>query len=283
MKRRAFHTLTILLLFSITINSYSQIENIELAKGIEADRFYLGLLSYSSVSTNNLEHDGRLSLQGGTRFHFSVIPGFVSFRSFGVFRITDNEKVKTFTNFESIITPHEKLAIHLGVMATPTTELRPNPTTWQSQVETKAESGLPGGRPGIKVKYALTKKLNISYGVHNQRSVAAQHLKFAYDNFSIATFSRKGKVSFAAKWVKDYCKVIVSIQGSEIVYSTILPAAFGLLMQTDVVYSTKAKKTTFTSYALRKYFESEKYLKGFFSIGYNATSNQFEGGFFLHI
>ena len=76
---------------------------------------------------------------------------------------------------------------------------------------------------------------------------------------------------------------MVSVQGAEITYSTILPAVFGLFMQTDMVYNRDTNDTTFSNYALRKYFESQKKLSGFFSIGYNPSLNRFEGGFFMHI
>lgn len=283
MKSNASYWITLVLLFSMVAQGHSQIGNIKLTEEVEVDKFYLGLLSYSNVATSDLQQSGSLSFQGGGRFKLKLVPNLLTIRSFGVLKLTNGDKVSAFTNFETIITPHKRLAIHMGVMATPTTELRPNPVTWQSQVETKAESTLPGGRPGIKVHYQLTDNLKVTYGLHNQQKVATNHLKVAYKNFSMAAFSRNGKATVAAKWVKDYCQIMVSTSGSEITYSTILPAAFGLLMQTDMVYNTQTNETTFSNYALRKYFESEKNFSGFFSIGYNPANNLFQGGFFIHI
>ena len=283
MKRKAAYVITLALLLLMGERAYSQIGPIKLTEEVEIDKFYLGLLSYANLSTVDFQQSGNLSFRAGGRFKMTLVPKLVAIRSFGVLNLTNQDKVSAFTNFETIITPHRKLALHIGVMATPATELRPNPTTWQSQVETTAESSLPGGRPGVKIHYKLSDNLKLSYGLHSQNKVATNHLKLAYKKFSLAAFSRNGKVTGAAKWTKDYCQVMITAQGSEITYSTILPAAFGLLMQTDMVYNTQTNETTFSNYALRKYFESEKKLSGFFSIGYNPSADQIQGGFFIHI
>lgn len=184
-------TLFFNLLF-IAINCNAQITDIELSDNLKMDRVYLGIVSKTGVKTINFEMDNNASLQSGLMLTYSLSQN-IKLRTYGVLKIQSRELTQGFTSYEIIYDISKDISWHFGTVSTPTTELRPNPTTWESQSENNAQSKIIGGRTGTKINFRLTQNLKISYGLFNHTGNWASHLKFNYNFISIAGFIEKNK------------------------------------------------------------------------------------------
>lgn len=263
--------------------AWSQIEDIAVSEEVTIDRLYIGFLAETGINTKTLNQSRNLTLQSGARINLSIIPGVLKVRSFGVLREIGNDNPRPFTNFESIITPGKRLAIHLGVMATPTTELRPNPSTWQSQVETNAERTIPGGKPGFKVNYRLSKALKIGLGVYEQDGASAYHLKLGYEKLAISGFIRNDQLFVAARRVDEKTEFVATLDENHLAFSAIVHALDILSFYADLEVDTGAIDRVVSKLGIRKYYQGQHALRGFFSLSYDRVFHRVEGGYFIHI
>ncbi|WP_420386356.1 hypothetical protein [Roseivirga sp.] len=283
MRRQTFLSIICLIGFLNAVECRGQIQNIPVNEDVTIDRLYFGLLSEALVQTKDLKQSGHLTVQAGTRVKWSLIPDRLVIRSFGVFQLVGGQEVKSFTNFESILSPGKRWNIHVGVMATPTTELRPNPSTWQSQVETHAESTILGGRPGVKVRYTFMNHLELVSGVHIQNEEPAYHLKLAYKALTLSGFISANDSFLAMKWKDGLSDIVVTYDNDSVAFSGFLNVFDSVSFYTDLVYAVEGDKKISGTWGMRKYVLSEGLVEGFFSLSYNQLRKQFQAGFFLHI
>ena len=280
---RGIHVLTLLACMLSATPGRAQIENLPISEEVTLDKVYLGLLTSTQMDLKEWDHAGGLSLQAGTRIRLVLIPRRLHARSFGVLKIGDDGTIQRFTNFEGILTPANKLTVHVGVMATPTTELRPNPSTWQSQVETHAESTLPGGRPGARIKYALSKHLGFAYGIHHQQDRLTHHLQWKMKHLKVSGYWNKEDALIAAKWSRERTEIVSSYRKESVALSAVLPVFGHYGIYADVAWDASSRERLFSTWGLRRYFSGNYALSGFFFLNYNHQENYAEGGFFLHI
>ncbi len=264
-------------------SGWSQIENIAVSEEVTIDRLYVGLLAETHFETKTLNQSRYLTFQSGARINLLIIPGVLSVRSFGILREVGDEKPKPFTNFESIIASGKRVTIHLGVMATPTTELRPNPSTWQSQVETNAERTIPGGKPGIKVNYLFSNALKVGAGIHQQDGQPAYHLKLGYEKLSLSGFMRDDELFVAARRVDENTEFVASFDERYLAFSAIIHAFDGLSFYTDLEVDTRPIERVVRKLGIRRYYQGQHALRGFFSLSYDRVFHRVEGGFFIHL
>lgn len=272
-------------LLFISINSNSQITDIELSDDLKLDRVYLGLVSKTDVNTIGFQSHNYVSLQSGLMLTY-VLSKKLKLNSFGVLKLQSNEQTKGFTAYEVIYDIFENVSWHLGVMSTPTTELRPNPTTWESQTETNAQSKIIGGRTGTKFNFRLSPNLKITYGLFNHNGIWANHLKFNYKFIKIGGYREKNKTFFVLDInTKRINSVITFEPNYQFSKSIFINFNRGLSLLLESEYSIIKEKINYGNIGLRKYFlSSNKRLKGFLSIGYNPIgNNQVTGSFAIHI
>jgi hypothetical protein len=263
----------------------AQLTKIDIADNFTLDRVYLGLNTWTGIKIDELSNSNFVSLQTGIMISHKLRPT-LRLRSFGAIRFENNAEISGFSAYEIIFTPHKKLAIHLGAMTTPTTELRPNPTTWQSQAETNAQSKIIGGRTGIKLRYNLDSKSAISYGVFNHSGVLAHHVKFKYDKVSIAGYIESNFFFAAAEYQsKKINTTITYLYNKELSASLFYNFSNQYSFLLDSEYNFLSKKMIKTNIGLRKYYASKKLpIRGFFVLSYDPVfDNIFQGGFMIHI
>lgn len=272
-------------LLFIAINCNAQITDIELTDNLKIDRVYLGLVSNTGVKTTNFEMDNNASLQSGLMLTYSLSQK-IRLRAFGVLKFQSSELTQGFTSYEIIYDIFENISWHFGTVSTPTTELRPNPTTWESQSETNAQSKIIGGRTGTKINFRLTPNLKISYGLFNHNGIWANHLKFNYKFIKIAGFIEKNKTFLVLDIETKRIGSTITFEPNHQLSKSIFVNfnnGFSLLLESE--YSIIKEKVSYANIGLRKYFiSSNKTLKGYFSIGYSPIeSNQITGSFAIHI
>jgi len=272
-------------LLFISINCIAQITDIKLSDNVKLDRVYLGLVSNTSVNTTDFERENNVSLQAGLMLTYSLNKR-LKLRSFGVIKFENDEQAQAFTSYEVIYDISDNINWHFGAVSTPTTELRPNPTTWESQTETNAQSKIIGGRIGTKVNFELSPNLKISYGFFNHNGIWANHLKLNYKFIKIAGFIEKNTtflvLDINTKRINSTITFEPNYQFSKSIFIN-FNRGFSLLLESE--YSMIKEKINYGNIGLRKYFlSSNKRLKGFLSIGYDAIgTNQVTGSFAIHI
>jgi len=267
-----------------SLNCNSQITNLKLTDSLKIDRVYLGLMSNTSVNTTNLQVENYVSLQSGLMLTYSLSKR-LKLRSFGVVKFESDKQTGSFTSHEVIYDIFKNVDWHFGVMSTPTTELRPNPTTWESQTETNAQSKIIGGRLGTKINFKLSPEFKISYGFFNHNGAWANHLKLNYKFIIISGFIEQNK-SFLALDIntKRINGTIAFDPNHQFSQSIFINFNQGLSLLLESEYSMIDEKITFGNIEFRKYFlSSNKRLKGYMSIGYNPiTTNNVTGSFVIH-
>lgn len=277
--------LTFFFFILVTSICSAQITKIDISDDFTLDRVYLGLDTQTGIKFSDLSNTNFVSLQTGIMMSGRLSPK-VRIRSFGAMRFDRNEKISGFSAYEIIVTPLKKLAIHIGAMTTPTTELRPNPTTWQSQVETNAQSKIIGGRTGIKAKYNLGSKSSISYGVFNHNGDVAHHIKFKYYKLSVATYLESNFFFTAVEFQsKKISTTITYLNNKELAQSLFYNFSnqYSILLESE--YNFLIEKIIRTNIGLRKYYASKKIpIRGFFVLSYDPVfDNIIQGGFMIHI
>lgn len=263
----------------------AQITKIDIDDNFTLDRVYLGLDSGTGINFNDLSNSNFVSLQAGIMLSHRLSPT-LRIRSFGAMLLENNKEISGFSAYEIIITPHRKLAIHIGAMTTPTTELRPNPTTWQSQAETNAQSKIIGGRTGIKMRYSLDSKSAVSYGVFNHSGVLAHHVKFKYKKLSVACYIESDFFFTAVEYQsKKINTTITYLYNKELATSFFYNFSNQYSFLLDSEYNLLTEKLVKMNIGLRKYYASEKSpIRGFFVLSYDPVfDNILQGGFMIHI
>lgn len=269
----------------ISINCISQINDIELSDNLELNRVYLGLVSNSGVNMTNFEMDNNTSLQSGLMLTYSLSQ-VVRLRSFGVLKFESSEQTQGFTSYEVIYDIFENITWHFGTVSTPATELRPNPTTWESQTETNAQSKIIGGRTGTKINFRLSQNLKITYGLFNHNGIWANHLKINYKFIKIAGYIEKSKTFLAldidTRRINSTLTFEPNNQFSQSIFVN-FNKGFSLLLESE--YSMIKEKMCYSNIGFRKYFSNSNLrLKGYFLIGYSTIdNNQVTGSFAIHI
>ena len=266
-----------------TALSRAQLTDVVVGKRFYIDKVYAGLLATTPLTLDQTPGTAASSIQSGARIGLWLVPNILKVRTFGAIRGISGQKLGFLKSYEAIFVPTPSLEVKMGVMATPTTELRPNPISWQSQVETHAESTIPGGKPGIKIRYQFAKDMGITYGVHRHEGITMYHLKLASKRLAIASFLGDDAFFIAAKWTYKRGNLLVTHGKSKTSVSSLIPIAKRHFFYLDMEYNDAIGKLVFGEWGLRKRFEEAGMFNGFFSVNYNNQLRVLQGGFFLHM
>ncbi|CAL2084058.1 hypothetical protein [Tenacibaculum sp. 190524A05c] len=278
-----YQNLIILTLIIHFLGLQAQIENLQISKEVTVDKLYAGLLSNTNLNYTSKNESSSSSFQFGARVKLKLIPQLITIRSFGVFKSLEGQQPKVFKNFEAIITPNKSIAIHFGVMATPTTELRPHPTTSQSQIETNAEKTILGGKPGIKFNYLLGENYTLSYGIHNHNNHIGQHFKLKYKHLVVSSFFERNKIFLVGKWNFKKGNILITHSRNNLAFSTLIPITSKYSFYLDSEYNTYQDKQKHLEFGVRRLFPQHNRIKGFLSIRYNTLLNNVQASLFIHI
>lgn len=281
MRRLTFFAVLIL----VTSVNVAQITTINLSENITIDRVYLGIDTETNFKSSDLSNTRAMSLQTGVMLTNAINPK-LKLRSYGALLFKSSKPPIAFSAYEVIFTPIKKFTMLIGAMSTPTTELRPNPTTWESQAETNAQTKIIGGRSGFKLRYHLGSESTISYGFFNHDGVLVHHLKFGYNKLKVAGYLESDSLFLAFNYQKkNFETTIIYSQYREVASSLFFNSSNQYSIFIDSEYGLNSQKLTKMEIGYRKHFRGEKIpLSGFFSISYDPFfDNILEGRFIIHI
>ena len=203
------------------------------------------------------------------------------------FQINSKNIAGSFPAFEFITKFNDHWQIRGGVLVTPTTTVRPNPTTWQSQVETYAQSRIIGSKPGAAIRYSHNGNFLVSYAIHYQNQQWANHIRMDYKKLRIAGYYQQDQQYFAAiKFTNNKVDAVANYSSSQKEYSGSCFYYFTprYCVFTDLNYRASTEKNEVLNFGVRSMFEnSEKHIRGFFGLNYSVHDKTFGPQVFLSL
>lgn len=271
--------ITLILLFPVLVSA--QKGPFALTNTIRVERIFAGFLSETFTTVNKpafIQNSSELRVALMLRDSFNKRS---SFRVFGA--LTLSKQSYTNSSAEFIWKPDRKTKIVMGYTATLTTELRPNPTTAESLIESKAQATIPGAKPTVKLQYKYSNELSLGVGLSYHDSTGALHAGITMKNIRLAGFVSKYEYFLGSdgqfrslNYTITYRKTgAVSVAVFSKFKTSISP--FIDLQFPDSHHAAKV-------FGIRKYFaEKSNLAKGFMASGFNLATKTFFIQFYLHI
>ncbi len=274
-----------LLWLFVVLPGYAQMENIKLTESTTINRVYAGLKSNLVFPTDTLQVIPLASLRVGTLLTQRLSNTFL-IESQAFVQVANYAPVLSVPTFELIAKLSDKVQIRAGQLITPTTTLRPNPTTWQSQVETYAQSRITGPRPGANIRY-VTPTLLLEYGLHNHNGQWANHFRVDYKKLWVAGYVlNNGEYFLATKFTNSKVDFVANYSSELNESATSLFYNFNpqYTVYTDLNYRHETGTTDVVRLGFRSYYENTDYhTRGFFGLEYDFVPRLITAQFFIHL
>lgn len=262
-----------------------QIQNVYQDDQFVVSRVYAGLSSMTGFPVDSVASYATADFRAGAMSAF-MISDQLTVKFWGVVHIEKDEVAKAFNSFAVQIMPTERLSIQAGLVATPTTILRPNPTTWQSQVETSTQQTIIPGRPGAKIGYRLTSDLKLTYGLFNHGHVWGHHVGLQIRNWHLAGYgSDQGMDFLAVKYVGNkFESTATYVLKKSVNAMMILKPDERWSLLADAGYDLNLRHSRFRQLAIRRHFHASKaHLQSFISLAYDCEARAVLGQVFLYL
>ncbi len=269
----------------MTWEVYGQMTNVYQDEQFSLSRIYAGVNSTTIFPTDSISSYADVNFRLGIKSSLNLSDNLV-FKTWGAIQMSKNQPVAGYNSFELMLKPMAKLSWHIGLIATPTTVLRPNPTTWESQVETQAQSTIIPGRPGTKVAYAVAKNSSITYGYFNHGDKWGHHLNLTIDQWRVAGYRLEDgdyftALSFNGTWLES---LITYSSKEELSTSAFVNLQEGVSFLVDAQYNFDQKEVEFLQTGIRKYIRANAiHLGGFFGLTYDWKTGVVMGQMFIHL
>ncbi len=284
------HVLLYLLLFFYFFNSIlvqAQIENVVLSPNTVVNKAYFGLLSNITVLTDssNVPIITMGSVRMGLLVNHTINKRF-AIESQAALQFS-NKNIISIPAFEFLYKLNSSLQIRAGHLVTPTTTTRPNPITWESQVETYTQSRIIGSRHGASLRLKISPDWFVATSLHYQNTTWATHLRIDYKTHRLAGYYQKDANYFIS--LKSSVNKFENIINFNSIQNELATSIFFKLTERFTIYSDcnrkfKLEQTDILILGLRSYFKANKLpIAGFFGMHYDFIQKSLSGEFFIHI
>lgn len=285
MKTKLFICIAIVSLLSIT-TTFGQITNIKVSDQVTIDKVYAGSLSAVNFSTDSLNATGSTGIRFGIMATYKPT-NWISFGSYAMMQIDNGKNPWSLQQFWASIKPIKNLGIDFGSMGSLPTELRPHPVSAGGQFETWAQSQIPGGGLGAKVKYQISKDFQFGGGIVMRNKLAEYSSKVTYKNvqitswyseynkkFGAATVINSGRISTTFAWKQDQTladMLVIELSKKE-----------SISLYSDMGYNLTNKNLIRGEIGIFKGFDS-KWVDGLISASYDVKAHSVNGYLFVHL
>lgn len=271
----------IIVAFAAGVNA--QITNVKIGDQVTIDKLYAGVLIGGQFRTDTVSNDAFVNARIGAMGTWRPAKWF-AFRTWGIY---DFNLTKPFTmercwlNF----TPHKKVSINLGYMATLATEQRPHPATGDGQFETFSESQLPGGTYNVKIAVDATDNFSFGACVAYRKGLEYQAM-LRYNKVKISGWYGSDQ-KFGSALTLDFSRVYnVTSWRQDQVIANFLCVKMGkkkdYCLYSDNGYNLKDHKLVRSESGFLKTFDSQ-WIKGLFGLGYRYETKSINGYLFVHL
>lgn len=203
------------------------------------------------------------------------------FRIFGA--LTLGKQSYTNSSAEFILKPTKRIKINVGYTATLTTDLRPNPTTAESLIESAAQASIIGARPTIKMQYKWTDYLSTNLGYSYHDTAGAIHAGVSIRGIRLHGYVTKYDFFLSSDGKLKLFEYTLTYRNPGIISA----AAFVKLKKGIVPFidlQFPKSRNSAEMLGVRKYFAGKhNEAKGLLAAGYDINTKIFLAQFYLHI
>lgn len=268
-----------------SLAGHAQIANVNDDGEFSVSGIYMGMYSSTEFPIDSVASQSHVNFRLGIKSQLALSDHFM-IKTWGAMQMSKNQSTAGYNAFEIVIRPDQKLSFHLGLTATPTTVLRPNPTTWESQTETHAQGTIVPGRPGSKFSYLITPNTSVTYGYFNHGEQWAHHLNISLREWHLAGYYlENGEHFMALVHSRDWLESTTTFRsGEKLSNSALLSLGNAMSLVLDCQYLLVQQEINFAQTGLRKYLESPTaHIKGFFALSYDWQAKAIMGQVFVHL
>ncbi|MEP3390635.1 MAG: hypothetical protein ABJO02_20750 [Reichenbachiella sp.] len=264
---------------------HAQMTNVYVDDQFSLSRIYAGFNSTTLFATDSMASYADVNFRIGIKSSLKLNDQLM-FKTWGAIQISKNQPVAGYNSFELMLKPTAKFSWHVGLIATPTTVLRPNPTTWESQVETYAQSTIIPGRPGTKVAYVFSSNAMLTYGYFNHGKHWAHHLNITIQDWCVAGYRlANGEYFTALRFNRSWFENTITYSSREkLSISAFVNVKNGWSFLIDTQYMFEQEEVAFLQTGIRKYIRaSVVHVGGFFGLTYDWKTEMVIGQLFIHL
>ncbi|MDI9257931.1 hypothetical protein [Flavobacterium sedimenticola] len=275
MKKYIQHT--ILTLFTLPV--LGQIKNIKIDTLTTLERMYLGMGGNQVFKVDTAFNVSTLRL--GTILNQDLNDKF-RIGTTAVLKLETSNKVKSAGAFDFTYLISSKSKLRIGYLATAITEIRPNPTTPESQTEFNSQSKIPGAQPTIKYSFNKT-NTSFSSSLSYSNKLLGGQIKVDHKFLSIGFHLDKASIMTAMDVkIKSVRIISVNLWKNQMFAQTVSYNFTRYFVYLDS--KIKAPKWEDIEVGGRRYFNNENiFLKGFIRLSINFIPKTVTGGLFLYL
>ena len=287
-KHRMNFSLLLIFLIAFVNSLQAQIENISLSPNTFVSKAYVGLRSdiKALTDTSNIPIKTMASVRIGLVIKQDLNKYF-AFEAQSALQHSNSLNTISMPAFELIYKMSSAFQIRAGYLVTPTTTTRPNPVTWQAQVETYAQSRIIGSKPGLMLRYTFSPNLFVVSSLHYQNNRWAPHARIDYKKHRLAGYYENNSSYFIS--LKSTIKKFESIFNFNKVNEELACSVFYSINPrftffTDVNRKMMLNQSDVWVLGFRSHFKADKYpVAGFFGMQYDVIQKYLLGQFFIHL
>lgn len=262
-------------------STFGQIEHITISSdsSIIIDKVYAGMLSSTAFNTKNVATSSAGTFRVGVMASWKCSP-YLTFHSFGMFE-TDLKQPWGIQQFYLNYEPTNHWIVTVGQSATISTEQRPHPVSGAGQFETWTQSRIPGGAPGIKIKYRGN--VSVGAGIAARNGFPEYHASVSKGSHTLSGYYLQSDYQSGFAYTYDTKKlyaIVVCIPDSIVGSTVVVRLKKNISLFADVGYGNsvfpRAELGAFKSW-------SEKWIKGLLSVSYDVKIKSVKGYLFVHL
>lgn len=273
--------ITILCLLLLPLLAGAQKGPFALSNNIKLERVFAGFLSKTYVLVDTPAMVKNVSEMRVALMLTDSLGDKCSFRIFGA--LTLGKHSYSNSSAEFILKPAKKVKINVGYTATLTTDLRPNPTTSESLIESAAQASIIGARPTIKVQYKWTDFFATSLGYSYHDSIGALHAGLSFKGVRLHGYITQNEYLLSSDGKLKLFEYTLTYRNSGIISSAIfLKLKRGIVPFIDMQFPKSQNSVEMVG--IRKYFAGKSNeVKGFLAAGYDINTKILAAQLYLHI
>jgi hypothetical protein len=264
---------------------FSQITDIKISDEITIDKIYAGSLSGTQFHTDSLYASGFTGVRFGAMATYKPA-SWVSFSTWAMVQVDGGAIPWSLQQFYTTLSPTKKLTLQIGSMASIPTEQRPHPVSAGGQFETWSESQIPGGGIGTKVKYQVSKDVQLASGIVVRKGMPEYSGRITYKKIQLSGWYSQCDTSYGAAMTVDFKKVYSTLVWKEGVIADVLTITldkkYAIYVYSDIGYDVVNKDLLRCELGVYKSFDSQ-WIDGLVSLGWDQQKKSLQGYLFIHL
>ncbi len=276
------HIISFIVIILITMSTFGQIENIKLSSdsAFTVDRLYAGMLSSTAFQVQKMETLQSVDIRVGALISWKPSRYF-SIHSFGTLSTTFNQTSGIQQFYIKVASG--KWALFAGQMATVSTEMRAHPVSAGGQFETWTQAKIPGGAPGVKLKYQG--KVTVGVGIASRYREPEYHVSFSKGKHTVSGYYRVSDAQSGFAYMYEgttLYTILVFMPKSLLATTAVLNLKKEYSLFADIGYGMSGETLPRMELGVFKSFSS-RWIKGLISVSYDAKAKSLNGYFFVHL